>query len=61
MHEKRDEFTFEIVHFLFLNEDVPRSPSYDVYISQLINFARVCSNVSAFNNRNQFLTAKLSK
>ena len=25
-----------------------------VYISQLIRFARVCSNVSAFNNRNEF-------
>ena len=26
----------------FLDGDVPRSPSYDVYISQLICFARVC-------------------
>ena len=29
------------------------------YISQLIRFARVCSNVDDFNNRNLFLTAKL--
>ena len=36
---------------------VPRSPSYGVYISQLIRFARVCSNVDDFNNRNLFLTA----
>ena len=28
-------------------------------ISQLIRFARVCSNVDDFNNRNLFLTAKL--
>ena len=41
--------------------DVPRSPSYGVYISQLIRFARVCSNVDGFNNRNLFLTAKLLK
>ena len=39
------DFNFEIVDFLFLDEDVPRSPSYGVYISQLIRFARVCSNV----------------
>ena len=41
--------------------DVPRSPSYGVliYISQLIRFARVCSYVDDFNNRNLFLTAKL--
>ena len=30
-------------------------------ISQLIRFARVCSNVDRFNNRNLFLTAKLLK
>ena len=41
--------------------DVPRSPSYGVYISQLIRFARVCSNVDDFNNRNLYLTAKLLK
>ena len=31
------------------------------YISQLIRFAIVCSNVDDFNNRNLFLTAKLLK
>ena len=29
-----------------------------VYIFLAYSFARVCSNVSDFNNRNQFLTAK---
>ena len=38
-----------------------RSPSYGVYISKLIRFARVCSNVDDFINRNLFLTAKLLK
>ena len=51
----------EIVNFPFLDGDVPRSPSYGVYISQLIRFARVCSYVDDFNNRNLFLTAKLLK
>ena len=31
------------------------------YISQLIRFAIVCSNLDEFNNRNLFLTAKLLK
>ena len=35
--------------------------SYGVYISQVIRFARVCSNVDDFNNRNLFLTANLLK
>ena len=58
IHDKPDDFNFEIVNFPFLDGDVPRSPSYGVYISQLIRFARVRSNVD-FNNRNLFLTAKL--
>ena len=61
IYDKRDDFNFEIVNFPFLDGDVPRSPSYGVYISQLIRFARVCSNADDFNNRNLFLTAKLLK
>ena len=56
-YDKRDE----IVNCPFLDGDVPRSPSYGVYISQLIRFARVCSDVDDFKNRNLFLTAKLLK
>ena len=59
--KRRDDFTFEIVNFPFLDGDVPCSPSYGVYILQLIRFARVCSNIDDFNNRNLFLTAKLLK
>ena len=61
IHDKRDDLNLEIVKFPFLDGDVPRSPSYGVHISQLIRFARVCSNVDDFNNRNLFLTAKLLK
>ena len=59
MNDKMDDFNFEIVNFPFLIKDVPRSSSYG--ISQLISFARVCSNVSDFNNRNQCLTAIVIK
>ena len=58
---KRDDFDFDIVNFPFLDGDVPRRPSYGVYISQLIGFARVCSHVDDFNTRNQCLTAKFLK
>ena len=51
----------EIVNFPFLDGDFPRSPSYCVNVSQLIRFARVCSNVDDFNNIDLFLTAKLLK
>ena len=52
---------FDIVNFPFLDGDVPQRPSYGVYISQLIRFARASSHVTDFNNRNKFLTAKLLK
>ena len=61
IYGKRDDFNFEIVNFPFLDGNHPFSPSYGVYISQLIRFARACSNVDDFNNRNLFLTAKLLK
>ena len=61
IYVKRDDFNFKIVNFPFLDVDVPRSPSYGVCFSQLFRFARVCSNVEDFNNRNLFSTAKLLK
>ena len=54
IYDKLDHFDFEIVNFPFLDGDVPRSPSYGVYISQLIRFSRICSNVDDFNNRNLY-------
>ena len=42
IYNKRDDFD---------DCDVPRRPSYQVYISQLIRFARVCSHVEDFNAR----------
>ena len=45
IYDKRDDFDFDIIKFPFLDNDVPRHPSYGVYISQLIRFARECSHV----------------
>ena len=61
IYHKCVDIDFDIVNFPFLDGDVPRRPSYGVYISQLIRFARVCSHVDDFNNRNKCLTAKRLK
>ena len=61
IYDKRDDFNSYIVNFPFLDCDVPQRPSYGVYISQLIRFARASSHVTHFNNRNKFLTAKFLK
>ena len=55
------DFNFEIDNLPFLDGGVPCSPSYGVYISQLIHFARVCSHAHDLNNRNKILTSKLLK
>ena len=47
IYDKRDDFDFDIVKFPFLDGDVPRRPSYGVYIFQLIKFTRVCSRENA--------------
>ena len=57
IYDIRDDL--DIVNFPFLGGEVPRRTSYGVYISQLIRFARVSSNVSDFNCRNKAPTAKL--
>ena len=54
INDKYEDFSYEIVNFPFIDGDVPRSPSYGVYISQLICFTRVCSNVNDFNKKNLF-------
>ena len=61
IYDKRDDFDFDIVNFLFLDGDVPRSTSYGVYFSQLLRFARVSSHVDDLNTRNKVLTAKNSQ
>ena len=33
IYDKRDDFNFDIINFPFLDGDVPRRPSYGVYIS----------------------------
>ena len=60
IYDKRDDFDLHIV-FPFLDDDVPRAPSYGVYISHFIQFARVSSHLAEFNACNKILTAKLQQ
>lgn len=54
IYDKRDDFSFLIVNFPFLDGNVPLVPSYGIYIAQLVRFDRVFSDVSDFNERNLF-------
>ena len=48
-----------VAHFYIA--DVPRSTSYEIYISQLIRYARASSYVADFNTRSKLLIQKLLK
>jgi hypothetical protein len=49
---------FSIVNFPFLCSNIPISPAYGIYISQLIRFARACSTFNQFLIRRSLLTKK---
>ena len=45
IYDKRDDFDFDIVNFPFLDGNVPRRPSYGVYISTY----SLCQSIFACN------------
>ena len=59
LYDKRDDFDFAIVNFPFLCSDIPLSPGYGVFISQLIRYARACFAYEDFSQRSKLLTIKL--
>ena len=59
VYEKRDDFGFPIVNFPWLSGDVPRLPSYGIYISQLVRFSRCCTSIFDFHSKNLQITSKL--
>ena len=61
IYDKRDDFNFHITNFPFLSSNIPSSPAYGVFISQLIRYARACSSYECFILRARRLSSKLLK
>ena len=59
LYDKRDDFNFPVVNFPFLSSNIPSAPAYGVYVSQLIRYARACSNYQVFMERGKVLTTKI--
>ena len=59
LYDKRDDFNFPIVNFPFLSSNIPSAPAYGIYVSQLIRYARACSNYQDFTERGKVLTTKV--
>ena len=59
IYDKRDDFNFKIINFPNMCSNIPASPAYGVYISQLIRYARGSSNYSDFLKRHLHLRNRL--
>ena len=59
LYDIRDDFNFHITNFPFLSSNIPSSPAYGVFISQLIRYARACSSYECFILRAMRLSNKL--
>ena len=59
LYDKRDDFNFHITNFPFLSSNIPSSPAYGVFISQLIRYAMAGSYYECFILRAARLSSKL--
>ena len=48
LHDKHDTFGLHIVNFPLVSSNIPSAPADGVYTSQLIRYARCCSNYRDF-------------
>ena len=55
IYDKRNDFNFKIINFPNMCSNIPASPAYGVYISQLIRYARASNNYSDFLKRHLHL------
>ena len=59
LYDKHDAFGFHIVNLPFMSSNIPSTPAYGVYASQLIRYARCCSNYSDLLLRHRALVTRL--
>ena len=59
LYNKRDDFSFSIVNFPYLFSNIPSSPAYGVYVSQLIRYAKACSAYDHILHEGKLHTDKL--
>ena len=59
IYDKWDDFNSKIINFPNMCSNIPASPAYGVYISQLIRYPRASSNYSDFPKRHLHLRNRL--
>ena len=58
-YDKRDDFAFPINNFPHLSSNIHNNRTYNVLLSQLIRFCRICQQVSTFIKVTKTLIKKL--
>ena len=48
LYDKRNDYSFEVINYPFLDGNIPKNQSYGVFISQLVRFARINSSFQRF-------------
>ena len=59
VYDKRDDFNFIINNFPHYSSNISMSIIKGVYISQLIRYARICTNITDFHERHRYLSKRL--
>ena len=59
IYDKRDDINFNIINSPYLCSNIPPSPAYGVYISQLIRSPGASTNYTDFFERQQYLRDRL--
>jgi hypothetical protein len=59
LYDKRDDFNFPIVNFPFICSNIPATPAYGVYISQMKRYSRACGSYQDFLDKGLMLIRKL--
>ena len=59
LYDKRDDFNFHITNIPFLSSNIPSSPPYGVFFSQIIRYTRAWSSNGCFILRAATLSCKL--
>ena len=59
LFDKRRDYSFDVISFPFLDGNIPKGPSYGVFISQLVRYARVNNSYSSFIVDCKLLVSKL--
>ena len=59
VYDKRDDFSFDIVNYPYIDSCIPKKSALGVYYSQLIRYARLSSKYEDFLIRSRSLVDKL--